>query len=162
MIIDLFSQSYNLHFVISSLDIPDLFPDCKNLPYCWTLRKSYVQRLCVPLNFSLLLRIPFPLTFFNNPVCTCCRDCIQFLFPSIVHQIDYFLPSIVPDKTSQFTHSVWSRFAPSHWSGTHSAGQYMAYMTFGTAPFYTVLVSQAKFSCHPIREYIVSCCSNSL
>ena len=76
-----------------------------------------MQCLCVPLNFSLLLRIPFPLTFFNHPVCTCCRGCIQFLLPSIVHQIDYFFPAIVPDKTSQFTHPVCSRsLHPSVWN----------------------------------------------
>ena len=106
MIIDLFSQSYNPQFVFSSSDISYLFSDRKDLSYSRIPGKSSMQCLRVSLHFFLLCCIPFPLGFLNHPVRSGCCGCRQFPFSSIVHQIDYFFPSIVPDKTSLHILSV--------------------------------------------------------
>ena len=133
MIIDLFSQSYNPQFVFSSSDISYLFSNRKDLSYSRIFGKSYMQCLRIFLNLFLLCCIPFPLGFLNHPIRSGCCGCWHFPFSPIIHQIDYFFPSIVPDKTSQLTHPVCTRLAPSHRPGTHPFRIHAAYMAFRTA-----------------------------
>ena len=155
MIIDLFSQSYNPQFVFSSSDISYLFSDRKDLSYSRIPGKSSVQCLRVSLHFFLLCCIPFPLGFLNHPVRSGCCGCRQFPFSSIVHQIDYFFPSIVPDKTSQLTHPVRTRLAPSHRPGTHPFRIHAAYMAFRTAPK-DMFVTKCTLNIFPVPRQIFS------
>ena len=154
MIIDSFSQSYNPLLVFASLDIPDLFPDRKDLPYGCTCGKCCVQRFCIPLDFSLLLCIPFSLTFLNDPVCTSCHSYSQFPLSSIAHKIDYFFPTIVPYKTSQFTHPIATRFTPSHRSGTHPLRIHAAHMPFCTTP-QDMFVMECSLDILPVPHQIL-------
>ena len=155
MIIELFSQSYNPQFVFSSSDIPYLFSDCKDLSYSRTSGKSYMQCLRVSLNLFLLCCILFPLGFLNNPIRSGCCGCWQFPFSSIIHQINYFFPAIVPNKTSQLTHPVRTRLAPSHWPGAHPFRVHAAYMAFRTAAKH-MFVMKRTLNIFPVSWQIFS------
>ena len=114
-----------------------------------------MQCLRVSLSLFLLCCIPFPLGFLNHPVRSGCCGCRQFPFSSIVHQIDYFFPSIVPDKTSQLTHPVRTRLAPSHRPGTHPFRIHAAYMAFRTAPK-DMFVTKCTLNIFPVPRQIFS------
>ena len=104
--------------------------------------KEEKQEIIKKLMTSPVMNADFTNANVNHPIRSGCRSCRQFPFSSIIHQINYFSPAIVPNKRSQFTHPVRTRLAPSHWPGTHPFRIHAAYMAFRTAAEHMFVVKR--------------------